>query len=145
MKSFFGSVLKNIARGLSTEQACEVGAVGAMTKGHIAIIDQRISYYSIYCQGVKLRYFRWKYFGWRKEIGDVILQWLHFARARHHIAMAVKLFVNVLWAKMYTFVFLFLFVYVYKQSYLVLDSGLYRKIEEAVRTFSNWLPGNKDK
>ena len=45
-----GSVLGNIARVLSTDRVCEVGA---MTEGNISSTDRKISFYCIYCQRVE--------------------------------------------------------------------------------------------
>ena len=47
---FFGSVLGNIARVLSTDRVCEVGA---MTEGNIFSTNRKNSYYCIYCQRVE--------------------------------------------------------------------------------------------
>ena len=44
------SVLKIIAQGLSTDQACQVGT---MTEASLASKDRKNGYYCIYCQRVE--------------------------------------------------------------------------------------------
>lgn len=141
---FFRSVAKNIPWGLSTDQACKVGA---MTEGNIPVTDRKKQLLLYLLPGYSKNLLKEKLnclnsyelrIGKSWKLNEVILEWLHFAMAS--LSNGTTLLDNGFWN---SFEIAFLWIFHKQDQYYIYPSRiclcLHTKLPSFLKTgYSKW-------